>query len=324
MMVKVNLRILLFFCFSGAWSQLPIKEKTLNVMDFKIVDDDTLKVHWYAAESQDKKSTGAIAFFFGGGWRGGNYAHFQRQALYFSQRGLTTFLFEYRIESLHNTSPVECIKDARSALRFLKKNHSIFNIDPQKIIASGGSAGGHIAAATATLHSINESTDDLSIDPTPAAMVLFNPVFDNGPNGYHGSGVNAWIEEDFQCHCTAYKIPNAKWTSLFKAGYKELSPYHNITSQTPPILVMFGSEDSLVPVETAERFQKQMKDFNNICQLIIYDGAKHGFFNGVRTTVTEDNAIKAKDFFDTLQASDDFLVDLNFLERNVNVKDYFH
>ena len=155
-------------------------------------------------------------------------------------------------------------------------------------------------------------------------MVLFNPVFDNGPNGHLGSGVKDLIEKEFQCHCTAYKIPNGKWASLFKTGYKELSPYHNITSQTPPKLVLFGSENNLIPVETAKRFQKQMKDLNNICQLIIYDGAKHVFFNGVRTTVSEDNTIKAKDFFDTLQASNDILVALNFLEKTANVRDYFH
>ena len=322
-MLKIKLSLLSFFCLSLTWSQLPKMEKTLKVMDFKIVDNDTLKVYWYAAESPDIKSTGAIAFFFGGGWRGGNYTHFQRQALYFSKRGLTTFLFDYRVETRHNTSPVECIKDARSALRFLKQNYLKFNIDPQKIIASGGSAGGHIAAATATLHSINESTDDLTIDPMPAAMVLFNPVFDNGPNGYHGSSVEKPIEDDFQCHCTSYKIPNGKWAYLFKTRYKELSPYHNISSLTPPTLVMFGSQDNLVPLETAESFQEQMKNLNNICQLIIYDGAKHGFFNGVRNKVNPDNANQAKYFFDTLQASDDFLVDLNFLENTANVRDYF-
>ena len=323
-LVQLKLCLMFFLFFSLGWSQLPVKNKILKVMDFKIVDDDTLKVYWYSAESKKNMSTGAIAFFFGGGWRGGSYAHFKRQALYFSQRGLTTFLFEYRINSRHNSSPVECIKDSRSALRFLKQNHSNFDIDPQKIIASGGSAGGHIAAATATLHSVNESTDDLSVDPTPAALVLYNPVFDNGPNGYHGPSVKNWIEKDFQCHCTTYKIRNGKWASLFKAGYMELSPFHNITSKTPPTLVLFGSDDNLVPVETAKRFQKQMKDLNNICKLIIYDGAKHGFFNGVSTSVTEDNTIKAKYFFDTLQASDDFLVELNFFERNVNVKNYFY
>ena len=323
-MKKINLIVLSFFCFTEAWSQLPLAEKTLNVMDFKIVEGDTLKVYWYPAESQNTKSTGAIAFFFGGGWRGGSYTHFQRQALYFSQRGLTSFLFDYRVESRQNTSPVECIKDARSALRFLKQNHAIFNIDPQKIIASGGSAGGHIAAATGTIHSVNESTDDLNIDPTPAAMVLFNPVFDNGPNGYHGSNAKALIEDDFLCHCKSYPISNGKWASLFKERYKEISPFHNISDQTPPSLVMFGNQDHLVPVATAESFQEQMKQLNNVCQLIIYKGAKHGFFNGVNTKVNEDNLVQAEYFYGTLQASDDFLVGLDLLKEKANVRDCFY
>ena len=83
-MIKIKLSLLFFLCFSLGWSQLPVKEKTLKVMDFKIVEGDTLKVHLYPAESQNNKSTGAIAFFFGGGWRGGSYTHFQRQASYFS------------------------------------------------------------------------------------------------------------------------------------------------------------------------------------------------------------------------------------------------
>jgi acetyl esterase len=298
-------------------------QKPLKVMDYKIVDNDTLKVHWYAADTKFNNPTGAIAFFFGGGWRGGSYTHFKRQALYFSQRGLATFLFDYRVETRQNTSPVACIKDARSALRFLKKNHLKFNIDPEKIISSGGSAGGHIAAGTGTLQLINESTDDLSIDPTPFAMVLFNPVFDNGPNGYHGSGSKELIEEDFHCYCKSYTLPNGKWATLFKSRYLELSPFHNITALTPPTLIMFGDDDHLVPVETAYEFQTKMKDKGNRCQVLIYNGAKHGFFNGVESKVNEENASQAKYFFDTLQASDDFLVDLKLLESSANVKDYF-
>jgi acetyl esterase len=89
-------------------------------------------------------------------------------------------------------------------------------------------------------------------------------------------------------------------------------------------LVMFGSQDHLVPVATAESFQEQMKQFNNICQLIIFEGAKHGFFNGVKTKVNEDNKGTAEYFYGTLQASDDFLVGLDFLVEKANVRDYFH
>ena len=80
-MLKTKLSLLSFFCISLIWSQMPKKEKTLNVMDFKIVNNDTLKVHWYPAESKDSSPTAAIAFFFGGGWRGGEYTHFQRLEL---------------------------------------------------------------------------------------------------------------------------------------------------------------------------------------------------------------------------------------------------
>lgn len=322
-MNKIKLSLLFLFSMVLGWSQIPKLEKDLKVLDYKIINNDTLKVHWYNAASKNSKPTGSIAFFFGGGWVGGSYTHFQRQALYFSQRGLTTFLFDYRVETRHKTSPIACIKDARTALRFLKKNHLIFNIDPEKIISSGGSAGGHIAAATATLNTVNELTDDLSIDPNPFAMILFNPVFDNGPNGYHGSGAKELIEDDFRCYCKSYNSSNGKWATLFKNNFQDLSPFHNITTQTPPTLVLFGSEDHLVPVETAYEFQEQMKDQGNICQVVIYEGAKHGFFNGVRSKVNETNASSAKYFFDTLQAADDFLVNLNLLASSVDVKDYF-
>ena len=58
----------------------------------------------------------------------------------------------------------------------------------------------------------------------------------------------------------------------------ELSPYYNIISRTLSTLVMFGSQDYLVPVSTAKSFQKQMEDLNNICQLIILRRGEIRFF----------------------------------------------
>jgi hypothetical protein len=66
MMFKIKLSLLLFLCFPLACSQFLIKEKALKVMDFKIIDNDTLKVDWYPGKSGDKKSTSAISFFLEG------------------------------------------------------------------------------------------------------------------------------------------------------------------------------------------------------------------------------------------------------------------
>lgn len=51
-------------------------------------------------------------------------------------------------------------------------------------MVSGGSAGGHLAAAIASIDGFNDATDDLSVSCKPNLLVLFNPVLDNGPEGY--------------------------------------------------------------------------------------------------------------------------------------------
>lgn len=63
---------------------------------------------------------------------------------------------------------------------FRKNNADKFNIDTTKIVAAGGSAGGHLAASCAYISNYNHPKDDLSISPRPTALVLFNPVIDNG------------------------------------------------------------------------------------------------------------------------------------------------
>jgi acetyl esterase/lipase len=70
----------------------------------------------------------ALVFFFGGGWVGGTRAHFGRQAAYFAKRGLVCFMVDYRTKNQHQTTPFESLKDAKSAIRYLRKNASEFYI----------------------------------------------------------------------------------------------------------------------------------------------------------------------------------------------------
>ena len=140
---------------------------------------------------------------------------------------------EYRIKSKHNTTPQECVKDGKSAIRWVRQHASELGIDPNKVIAGGGSAGGHVAAATATTKVFNEEGEDTSISCIPNALVLFNPVFDNGPIG-------GWSPD---------KV---------KDYWQDISPAHNISDKTPPTIVFLGTNDKLIPVKTAERFKKNM------------------------------------------------------------------
>ncbi len=243
---------------------------------------DTTKLYLelrYPEKLNHKQKYPAIVFFFGGGWVGGDRSHFENQAEYFSKRGLVCFLADYRTKNKHNTTPFESLKDAKSAIRYIKKNASKFNIDPDKIAASGGSAGGHLAAATAMIRDYNEDSDDLSVSCVPNALVLFNPVIDNGPGGY---GYDRIGDE-----------------------YKDFSPLHNIKKGAPSTIFLLGTKDDLIPVETAEYFKVVMEKVGSKCVLKLYEGQKHGFFN-------YDNLEYYKK---TLEEADKFLQSLGYLKK---------
>lgn len=198
--------------------------------------------------------TSAIIFFFGGSWINGNRSQFRHQAENLAQMGMIAILADYRTKSLCNATPFECVEDAKSAIRFIKKNSVRLKIDSTRIVASGGSAGGHLAAACAYISEYNNSEDDLSISPRPAALALFNPVIDNSERGFG--------------------------TQEVKNEYLLFSPLHNIKNGNAlPTLFMVGSKDNLIPLETAKEFKYQTEKNGASCILKVYDGQEHGFFN---------------------------------------------
>lgn len=221
---------------------------------YKQIDTTKLFMEVYHPETIDKaKKYPAMVFFFGGGWNGGSVKQFEHHAKYFSQRGLICFLVDYRVKDRQQSTPFESLMDAKSAIRFIRKHADELQIDTSKIIASGGSAGGHLAAATALIDDYNECTDDLTVSCIPNALVLFNPVIDNGPEGYGYERIGT--------------------------EYKKFSPIHNIKKGTPPTIFFLGTKDKFIPVETADYFRVIMERVESRCDLKLYDGQGHGFFN---------------------------------------------
>jgi acetyl esterase/lipase len=221
---------------------------------YKKIDTTQLYLEVYSSVTKDlTKQSPALVFFFGGGWNSGTMKQFEPQAKYFIQRGITCILVDYRVKERQNSTPFESLKDAKSAIRYIRAHAKDLRIDPSKIIASGGSAGGHLAAATALITDYNETSDDLTISSIPDALVLFNPVFDNGPGGYGFERVGE--------------------------AYKSFSPLHNIKKGAPPTIVFLGDKDHLVPVETAKYYKQVMEKVKSRCDLFIYEGQGHGFFN---------------------------------------------
>ncbi|MCH7229006.1 alpha/beta hydrolase [Haloferula sp. A504] len=245
----------------------------------------TLNLHVFTPEGhQASDSRPVIVFFFGGGWVDGSPTQFHPHCEYLASRGMVAISAEYRVKNVHGTTPQECVKDGKSAVRYLRENAASLGIDPNRIAAGGGSAGGHVAAATGTLTAYEEPGENLAVSSKPNAMVLFNPVYDNSVDGYGYSTVQAYWED--------------------------ISPLHNIDSTTPPTVVFLGTSDNLIPVATAESFQALMEAEGIRSDLHLYQGQPHGFFN---YEVPDDGSGPWYGYQATVFRTDGFLVSLGYL-----------
>jgi len=257
--------VIVLMLVSNAFAQ----NKPDKIVEYKSVGDVKLNLHIYnppGHKSSDKRP--AIVFFFGGGWNGGSVGQFKKQSRYLASRGMVAMCADYRTKKKHGTSPKACVKDGKSAIRWVRSHAAELGINSNMLAAGGGSAGGHVAAATGTVKEFNEEGEDTTVSCRPNALVLFNPVFDNGPTGYGYSRV--------------------------KEYWKAFSPMNNIDKETPPTVVFLGTKDSLIPVATAEKYKKLMEQSSVRCDLHLYENQPHGFFN------------KAK-YYETLFEADKFL-----------------
>jgi len=224
-----------------------------EIVTYKTIGDITLKLHAFYPEENAPNGNPAILFFHGGGFRIGNVTQFYPFCEKFKKIGITCFSVEYRIRDKHNSTRNQSIMDGFTAMRYVRQNAKKFNIDPDRIAAGGGSAGGFIAASLATVTILNESTDDMSISAHPDALVLFNP----GSKGKPSTSENSTTEYD----------------------WKDLSPYHNIVAGHPPTLIMHGTLDEAIPVEHSKDYAEKLKSLGIKCVLKLYEGQTHSFFN---------------------------------------------
>ncbi len=273
-------RIFLFFFLFISTLKVSAQESSNlpSSVIYKKTNSVSLKMQiLYPHEIKAKSKYPCIVFFFGGGWINGNISQFMPQANYFTARGMVCFLVDYRVQSREGSTPFESLKDAKSAIRYIRKNAETFHIYKDSLVASGGSAGGHLAAAAALINDYDDSSDDISISAKPDALVLFNPVIDNGPGGYGFDRVGN--------------------------EYKNFSPIYNIRKGAPPTIIFLGTDDHLIPVETMEYYKTVMQKVGSRCDLILYRGVGHGFFNK--------NGYQEA----TLFQADQFLTSLGFISK---------
>lgn len=216
----------------------------------------------------------AIVFFFGGGWTSGKVSQFKPQAEYFAKRGLVCFRPDYRVRSRDGVTPDKCVEDAMSAMRWVRSHAVQFGIDPNRIVAAGGSAGGHLAACTFFVDDVNAPDDDKSVSPKPNAMILYNPVMD----------------------LVAVRAERAVRSGHYFVGVddatlKKISPAQYLRKDMPPTLLLDGTKDWLNPQLRA--FVEKAKSMGAPIEAWYAEDQPHGFFNKppwLEKTTAEANA----------------------------------
>lgn len=236
----------------------------------KLEDGDSLTLHVFRPrETGDGEKRPAIVYFFGGGWKLGTPIQFYRECAYYASKGMVAVSVDYRIEYLHHSTPFESFEDAKDAVRWLRNHASDYGINPDKIAVAGGSAGGHLAAALGTVGSEDASSNSYR----PNLSILYYPVVDMLSRSFGFSGT--------------------------PESFKQISPFHNVSKATPPTLILLGTKDSIVSVETIETYRDKLLQNGVDCELYLFEGAGHPIFL-YRKPLTED-------YYKVRKLTDDFL-----------------
>jgi acetyl esterase/lipase len=212
----------------------------------------------------------AIVYIHGGAWRGGTKLHFRRQASYFADKGIAGLCIEYRLKD-EKIFPA-AIQDCKCAVRWARANAKKYNIDPNRIGAMGGSAGGHLAALLGTSGNVKALEGEgpyAKYSSNINLVISFNGVSDMVRLYRYGSERVKTVVKEFM----------GSTPDKGAALYKQASPVFFIDSKDPPVLLLHGTEDETVPYEQSLYFKDRLEKKGVMVELFAGEEGYHGFFN---------------------------------------------
>jgi acetyl esterase/lipase len=212
----------------------------------------------------------AVVVVHGGGWLKGERTKFHRLALGLATRGYVAAAIEYRLGG--EAKFPAAIHDCNAAVRWLRANAKQYGIDPRRIAAVGGSAGGHLVGLMATGSHVAELQGDGGNSDQSSALqaavvmagpleLASGPVAEKSRNDPENSNTNKWLGK------TVDEAPEL---------YKLASATTHISKDTSPILFMTGELDNPQRnVATRER----LRQLGIATGIQVYAQGKHGCWN---------------------------------------------
>ena len=232
---------------------------------FKKVSDPEI---WYypSDKMKGKENNVAVLVIPGGGYWG---LWFDKEgvdvAKWLNNIGVSAFVLKHRLphwESKDCRSKV-ALMDAQRAMRIIRKNSKIWNIDPNKIGVLGFSAGGHLASTLSTHHDNGLDLSDLEIEKTssrPDFSILVYPVITmNRPYAHNGSRENL-----------LGKIPSQEYLDYYSNDLQ-------VREDTPPAILIHSDDDKGVLPENSIQYYLALRKYNIPAALHIWEDGGHGY-----------------------------------------------
>ena len=229
--------------------------------------------------SPAKRNGIGVLLMVSGGWKSspGSFRPWMAAALL--RRGYTVFAV-YHV-SQPEVTVMEIAEDVNRAVRYMRHNALQYGVDPQRLGATGGSAGGHLSLMLATRGCPGPAG---ALDPVDSessavqAVAIFYPVTDllnlgNSTENLGDGGPPKSFVRAFG--------PNSTNLAVWKVIGREMSPIYYITSNLPPTLIFHGDADTLVPLDQSERFQAEARKLGRTVELVVHHRGQHGWLSMV-------------------------------------------
>lgn len=209
----------------------------------------------------------AAILVHGGGWSGGDKAT-EIDPLFapLTQAGIAWFSINYRLAPQYPYPA--CVEDAEAAVRWVKAHAKEYNIDPNKIVLIGESAGGHIVDMVAV-----RATQDKP-GTRVAAVVAFYAPCDNVSDTLRRGGPSPSMQK--LLGLPAEKIgADGKLSPKTEQALHDISPINFVHKDLPPYLLVHGTADQSVPYEQSVRWQAKLQALGVPCDLVTIKGGPH-------------------------------------------------
>ena len=237
---------------------IPSVYKPDEIRVYNIVDDSEMTAHIFFPKDSGKtgKRPGFV-FFHPGGWSMGMPEWGYDLCQHYSDLGMVTVSFQYRLSSPGGYTPIDAISDAKSAIRWTRKQGNALSIDPDKVVAGAVSAGAHLAACAAMIPEYDDPNDNSDISPVPNALVL------------QSACLNPTILGDFSNLLQGRERP------------ENCSPAHHIKTGLPPMCLIHGTADDIISFDSIKDFAEKTREAGNMCDLHPIEGTDHFFTQNV-------------------------------------------